>query len=159
MTISLTLCPVHGGIRIPKNILCLLIALIDMTNTNTRGHLNDDAAYGKGYLKHSLNLLGYLKGLLRALEIVDQKSELISPHARHGVFCTGTTLESLTDLEEQKVPGSMSESVIDRLESIQIEVDHCCPVFSGSLCSLERDAKAIHEIHSVSETGKTVMEC
>ena len=65
-------------------------------------------------------------GLVRALlvRILEQDTELVAADARDHVALAHAALEQLGDLDQRLVARAMAESVVDRLEPVQIDEQH-----------------------------------
>ena len=69
--------------------------------------------------------MGDRSGLIDISNILEQHRELVSADSRYDIGATRSVEEALRDHLQDAVAGTVPKRVIDRLEFIQIDVEHC----------------------------------
>ena len=57
--------------------------------------------------------------------VVEQHGKLISTHAAEHVALSQTGFDSLRDLDQQLISAAVAETIVDQLEAIDVEQQHC----------------------------------
>jgi hypothetical protein len=88
---------------------------------------------------------------------LQQQGELVTAQPGHGVSRPGTTEQALANRHQELVADLMAESVVDRLEAVEIEIQqpHSLP---DRPRADDRAAQILHQSGSVDESSQRVVE-
>jgi hypothetical protein len=98
--------------------------------------------------------LGRIEGRSRGIGLFDQDRELVAAHARDRVGRRERRAQALADRLQQLVAGEVSQTVVDRLEVVEIEEQHGRVSGAHDECMLD----AIREQGSIREACQRVVE-
>ena len=96
--------------------------------------------------------LGDAGGVRLAVDLLEQHGELVAAQARERVARSHAAFEPPRDADQQLVARLVAEAVVDRLEAIEIEVEH------GEQRLAERAAGAVKEVLEAVEEQRAVRE-
>src|SRR6266702_6932248 len=89
--------------------------------------------------------------------VVDQHDELVTAEAADGVAGTYAVAQALGDDDQQAVALGVPESVVDRLEVVEVNEQSCWSA-AGSRGTVERAGQALAHAGAVREVGERVEE-
>ena len=116
--------PVHRRVRVAQHVLGALVARARQRDADADAgeHLVPAHLDGRGQLL--VDPLGDAGGVRLAVDVVEQHGELVAAQARQRVAGPQAALQPARGADQQLVAGLVSEAVVDRLEPIEVEVEH-----------------------------------
>ena len=116
--------PVHRRVRVAQHVLGAVVAGARQRDADADAgeHLVPAHLDRRGQLL--VNPLGDAGGVRLAVDVLEQHGELVAAEARERVARAHAALEPPRDADQQLVAGLVSEAVVDRLEAIEVEVEH-----------------------------------
>ena len=103
--------------------------------------------------------LGDAGGVRLAVDVVEQHGELVAAQARERVARPHAALEPARGADQQLVAGLVSEAVVDRLEAIEIEVEHREQrIAQRAPRAVKQVLEAVEEQRAVREIGERIVE-
>ena len=118
------LCPVHRRVRVPQHVLGALVARARQRDADADAgeHLGPPHLQRGGHLL--VNSLGHARGVRLGADVVEQDGELVTAEPRERIAGANAALEPARRRAQDLVTDRVPEAVIDRLETIEIEVEH-----------------------------------
>src|SRR5690606_14172707 len=99
-------------------------------DTSRRTHLTRfQAERRREGIEHPLRQHG---GLLGAVKLFDDHGEFIASYTRYRVGLAHTAAQTRGDLSQQFVSRIMAKGVVDSLETVRVEEEHCHQCFVAS---------------------------
>ena len=105
-----------------------------------------------------VDAVGHVRGIALVPDILEQKNELVSPKPCHRITGAPARLEPAADHLQQLIPDQVSEAVIDRLEAIEIEIEHGKHTLGAPFRPFDRPSQAIEEQGAVGELGQRIVK-
>ena len=122
--------PVHGDVRVAKQILHLSMVCARERNTDARGHDVFLALEGEGAEQRLLDSLRHPHRVALRSEVLAENDELVPAEASEGELVAETRdrvgrsqggLQSGRDVSEERVPGAVAEGVVYVLEPVEVQ--------------------------------------
>ena len=157
--LAVTFRHVHRHVGVAQELRCLwcLDFLTDKADPDARPRehvLSFDLDRKVERAKDSRRCVGSVR---RAGHAVEEDGELVASEARDGVARPDGDLETTADLLQDLVPGCMTETVVDRLEVVQVD-EHDCDLVDAALRAHQRVLDAVGEERAVGELRHRVVE-
>ena len=111
-----------------------------------------------GLTQHLEYPLGHQLGADVEAAAIDQHDELVPPETGGGVACPDRQLQALGDRPQELVPGGVTVCVVDRLEAVEVQEQHCHRGMFAA-CSREQLLGPVEGEHAVGQIGERVVEC
>ncbi len=99
---------------------------------------------------------GHLDGFLLIFPITEQESELVASEPRHQVTLDDAAGQPCSNLLEQSVPRLVTETIVDRLEVVQVDEEHAHERTLGSF--IEQVLQALRQHRAVGESGESIVQ-
>jgi hypothetical protein len=90
-------------------------------------------------------------------DVVEEDDELISSHASGGVTCSQLAANAPSHMDEQLIAGGMAQSVVDRLEVVEIE-EQDREAGRAPVREVQAVGQAVPEDGAVWQAGQLVVE-
>ena len=121
-TSTIAFCDVHGDVRLLEQGLSVFRILGKQCDTDTKTHVNGDAACFNRFLQTFDEFFRQLRDVIDTRKPVDNKGELITADSCNETTVLSDTGKAASYLVQNIVTNIVAEGVIDLFESI--EVDH-----------------------------------
>ena len=103
--------------------------------------------------------MGDDRGLLLAVQALEQEGELVAAEAGDGVHRAQHAAEALGQLHEQPVAGAVPQRVVDLLEAVDVQEQHRPPRLPVRPAAIQRAAQAVQEQRPIGQRGERVLQC
>src|SRR5207247_2081274 len=120
-TLAPSLSGIHRDVRVPQQLVGALPRGRGGGDANAASHVDLSPVDLHGRLEGGLDSLGDLNGVRDLPRLLEQDRELVSAEASHCVARADAVEQPPRHGREQLVALIVSEAVVDRLESVQIE--------------------------------------
>ena len=120
---------VHGGIGIAQEVFGTAVFGIPERDADADGGKDLDAVEVERNPKLFLDPFGGDGRAANVLDVLDQDDELVAAEPRDRVARPARLFDSLGDGAQQLVAGDVAEAVVDVLESVEVEEEHCEALF------------------------------
>src|SRR5881227_1784268 len=95
----------------------------------------------EGRSKFGLDPARHVGRFSRVRNSIQQNSELVAAQPRDHIDFTNAALESTRDRNQQLIANRMAETIVNVLETIQIEEQHCELIILRIFCALDHECQ------------------
>src|SRR2546428_6760310 len=130
-SLAILLGSVHGGVGVAQNVFGPIVtgaAECDADACSREGRVLVEFKRGSQFLLYSLRDADCIA---RVIDAANQDRELVTAEPGQGIGWAQTTFQALSKSNQQEVSMSMAETVVDVLETVQIEKQYCKQVIGS----------------------------
>ena len=121
---TLRLGPVHGRVRVEHQVLGPRVSRRRERGTDARGGEHLVARDGERLGGDLVDAVGDHRGVVRLAHVVEQDGELVASLARQRIALAQAGVQARGHLDEKLVARGMAQTVVHRLEAVQVEEEH-----------------------------------
>ena len=116
--------PVHRGVRVAQHVLRALVPRAGQCDAHADAGEHLVPAHNQRVGELLVDPIGDADGVRLGGDVVEQDGELVAAQPRQRVARPQAALQPPRGADQQLVAGLVSQAVVDRLEAIEIEVQH-----------------------------------
>ena len=151
--------PVHRRVGVPQHVLGALIARARQRDADAHAGEHLDPLYLQRGSHLLVNSLGHARGVGLGADVVEQDGELITAEAGQRISRANAALEAARRRAQDLVTDLVAEAVIDRLEPIEIEVEHREPrIAQRASGAVKQVLQPVQEQRTVRKIGERIVE-
>ena len=106
-----------------------------------------------------MNALGHPGGVRLAIDVVEEHGELVAAQTRQGVARPHAAFQPARGPDQQLVAGLVPQAVVDRLEAIEVEIQHGEQGFAQRPATpVKHVLQPVEEQRAVREIGERIVE-